>query len=250
MEKIPVGLAIALVYGEFMKNCTDTLKKISDIGYKGIEPTAESPIPLNEYVKVLKDLDLAVTSTHVVLSEIEDDFNRVLEFNQAVGCKNIVVPCLDEEKPDEEYFHKFAYRLDKAGEKCRENGIKLCFHNHHIEFEKYNGKYGWDIIFDETSEKNVYAELDTCWATYAGVDAAEYVKKYRSRLPLIHFKDLDSVERDVIEIGRGVVDFKAVMNAVDPEVLEWILVEQDSSKLPPFESLKVSFDNLKKIGIA
>lgn len=252
MRKIPVGLALSLLFDDFNGNCIETLRKISQTGYQGIESMAASPIPISEFVKVLHEFDLAVTSTHVWLREIENDFSRILEFNQAVKCKYFVVPWLVEMKdPDEDHFLKMAERLNKAGKKCKEHGMQLCLHNHGIEFRKFQGRYALDIIYEHTESGNLQAELDTYWVKFGGADPVEYVRKYRDRLPLIHFKDMDAGEgREIIEIGKGILDFNAILEAGNQEFLEWILVEQDSSKLPPFESIKTSFDNLRKMGIA
>jgi sugar phosphate isomerase/epimerase len=51
------------------------------------------------------------------------------------------------------------------------------------------------------------------------------------------------------EVGTGLVDFKSVLLAAQKAGVEWGSVEQDQLRdLPPMESIKVSIQNLKKLG--
>jgi len=51
------------------------------------------------------------------------------------------------------------------------------------------------------------------------------------------------------EVGTGVVNFKSVLEAAEKAGVEWGSVEQDQLRdLPPIESIKVSIQNLKKLG--
>ncbi|MFR7549304.1 MAG: hypothetical protein ACLUV8_05845 [Clostridium sp.] len=35
-------------------------------------------------------------------------------------------------------------------EDLKENGLKLYYHNHHFEFEKYHGKTGFELLVENT----------------------------------------------------------------------------------------------------
>lgn len=251
MKKIPVGLAVGVVWKEFNNSCIDTLRKISEIGYKGIEPTGVSPIPVNDFAKAIKEFDLKVTSTHILLDELEKNINRYIEFNKSVNCTNIVCPWLPEQlRRNESDYLNVATRFNEVGARCKEEGIQFSYHHHNFEFIRYNGRYALDLLLKETDPELVCLELDTYWVKYSGEYPEDFVRRYKNRIHLLHLKDMaDGIEKSFTEIGNGVMDFNTIVNETDEGIIKWLLVEQDETKLPPFESIKISFENLKRIGL-
>lgn len=60
------------------------------------------------------------------------------------------------------------------------------------------------MLYKETDPEFVKAEIDTYWVKYAGLDSAEYIRKYAGRCPLVYLKDMkDNESRDFAEIGSG-----------------------------------------------
>jgi sugar phosphate isomerase/epimerase len=51
-------------------------------------------------------------------------------------------------------------------------------------------------------------------------------------------------------VGQGIIDYKSVFNIAADNGVEYYIVEQDSCERPPLESIKMSIDYLKSIGIA
>ena len=155
----------------------------------------------------------------------------------------------------------------------KEEGIDLYYHNHHVEFARYNGKYLLDIIKDNT--KNLGFELDIHWIHRGGENPVEFIKKYAGRIRLLHLKDyrigemkmpeggIDFTNRESImkfmggfnnvvqfaEVGEGTLPVAACIEAGLAGGSEYFLVEQDDTYgRDPFESLKISHDNLVKLG--
>ena len=56
--------------------------------------------------------------------------------------------------------------------------------------------------------------------------------------------------RSMAEIGYGIINFHAIFKAAEATSVEWYIVEQDTCARPTLESAKMSFDSLKKWGIA
>ena len=152
-------------------------------------------------------------------------------------------------------------------------GEYLNYHNHHVEFARYNGKYLLDIIKDNT--KNLGFELDIHWIHRGGENPVEFIKKYAGRIRLLHLKDyrigemkmpeggIDFTNRESImkfmggfnnvvqfaEVGEGTLPVAACIEAGLAGGSEYFLVEQDDTYgRDPFESLKISHDNLVKLG--
>jgi sugar phosphate isomerase/epimerase len=51
------------------------------------------------------------------------------------------------------------------------------------------------------------------------------------------------------EVGEGNLNWPAILQACREAGVEWYAVEQDECQRDPFESLKISYDNLKAMGL-
>ena len=143
-------------------------------------------------------------------------------------------------------FKEFGEKLTAIGAKCKEAGLQLCYHNHSFEFEQVDGKYGLDILFDAADPELVQAEVDVYWVQHAGEDPAELIRRYLNRCPLLHMKDIaDDEEKSFAEVGEGILDFEAIIEASNVGGTQWYIVEQDRCKNPPLESIATSLKNLR-----
>lgn len=94
-------------------------------------------------------------------------------------------------------------------------------------------------------------ELDTYWVKHGGEEPVDYIRKYKGRVPLLHLKDMaDDADRSFAEIGEGILDIPAICAAAEDAGTQWLIVEQDVCKKSPIESVKLSLENLKKMGMA
>ena len=70
------------------------------------------------------------------------------------------------------------------------------------------------------------------------------------RTPLIHLKDMAAgPEQRFAPVGTGILDFKSILAASEQAGAKWGVVEQDQCyDTPPIEAMRISFENLKKLG--
>ena len=95
-------------------------------------------------------------------------------------------------------------------------------------------------------------EIDTGWLAYMGIDPAEFIRERIDRILCIHMKDICSdyktKDRETISVacGQGIVDFKAIIDAVPAEKRDQILfmLDQDSSQGDIMEDLLESLKYL------
>ncbi|MCC6485723.1 MAG: sugar phosphate isomerase/epimerase [Armatimonadetes bacterium] len=252
MVKIPIGLQMFTLRDEAGKDFAGTLKAVSEIGYDGVELAGDGGLSAKELKKLLDDLGLACAGAHEGLEKLETSLNAVVDFHKELNSKFIAIPFLGEERrKGAEGWKKTAGIMTEIGHKLREEGLQLCYHNHAFEFEKFDGQYALDILYENTDAEAVQAELDTYWVKYGGEDPIEYIEKLEHRVPLIHLKDMAATEdRTFAEVGEGTLDIQGIFNAAEKAHARWMIVEQDSCKRPPLESVKISLDNLKKMGLA
>ncbi len=123
--------------------------------------------------------------------------------------------------------------------------MTLCYHHHGHEFDRVDGEYIFDVIMDHSDPDHLAAEIDTYWAQYGGVDPVALIERYAGRCPLLHIKDMaDDAPRSFAEVGRGVLDWNAILEAARKVSVKWCVVEQDESKHGSLESALMSAEYL------
>jgi len=84
------------------------------------------------------------------------------------------------------------------------------------------------------------------------VDPAAYVARIADRLHLLHLKDMAAgPDRTFAPVGTGVLDFPAILAAAAKTNVQWAAVEEDdASGRDPLDDVRISFENLRKMGAA
>ena len=247
MKKIPVGLQMYTLRELCAKDFIGTLQKVAEIGYAGVELAGTYSVAPKEVRKILEDLGLKLAGNHMG----ERDLKKLVKFHKELGCNAVWGPCLPEGKlpTDEAGCRAMVEYANSVGAELRKNGIQLYYHNHSQEFNKIGGRYIMDWLLEDTDPRNVMAEIDVMWAQHASVDPAAYIRRYPGRVPLVHIKDMDK-SHFFTEVGRGIIDFDSIFKACQEVGTEWYIVEQDTCKRPPLESVKISFEYFKSKGMA
>mgnify|MGYP000188548592 FL=1 len=246
---IPVALQLYTVRDETAKDFVGTLRKVAEIGYAGVEFAGTGGLSASELKKILDDLGLKPAGSHVGIDQLKNNLEAVIDYNLELGNKYVVCPAIPEEmRRDAEAWRETARLLSEIGAKCAEKGLVLCYHNHAFEFQKFDGVYGYDILFESSDPRYLKAEIDVFWVKFGGEDPAEYIRRYSDRCVLVHLKDMGEDGRTFKEVGEGIIDFKPIFEACEAGRVEWYIVEQDVCQRPSLESARISFENLKRWG--
>ena len=101
--------------------------------------------------------------------------------------------------------------------------------------------------------ENLYAEIDVHWVTRGGGSPVRWIYKVAGRMPVVHFKDLVIVDDKPVfcEIGEGNLDWPGIIKACEDINVRWYSIEQDTpfGDRDIFDSIAISFNNLKAMGI-
>lgn len=247
MNSRPIALQMYSLREESEKDFLGTLTKVSEMGYDGIEFAGYGGLPAEELRKVLDGLGLKAASSHIPLAALEQELEEIMDYQHALGSKNIVCPYLPPERRTDEDYYKLIPILNKIGEKCFREGINFSYHNHDFELVQLdNGKTALELLLEETNPLWVQTEFDVYWLTKAGEDPVKWIERYHNRTPLIHLKDMTTDgEKFFAELGTGGVKIDGVLQQGSKSNLEWWVIEQDQSRRTPLESVKISLDYLK-----
>lgn len=245
---IPIAVQMYTLRDEMAKDFKGTLEKVAEIGYKGVEFAGYGNLSAAQMKTELDRLGLAAAGSHVGLDLLKEKLEETLEYNLEIGNKYIICPWAKGESKQD--YLDLALFLNRTGEKCKAKGLELGYHNHAHEFQVFDGEYALDMIFKNTDPELVKMELDTYWVQYAGIEPVGYLKKYAGRCPLVHQKDMEAGEgKGFTEVGNGIMDIKALHKAAVEIGAQWFIVEQDKCNRPQLESVTISFNNLKQMGL-
>ncbi len=253
MPRLPIALQMYTLRDAVAEDFPGTLARVADIGYTHVELAGYGGFTARDLKQGLTNLGLKVAGSHVGLNVLEGDLSRVIDYNREIGNRYIVCPSLPaERRQNADGYRQIADALNRAGATLKEAGLQLAYHNHAFEFERMEGgAYAYDILLGAADPDLVKIELDTYWVKKGGEEPAEYMRKYAGRIPLIHLKDMTPGDNPTFaEVGEGTMDLAAIFEATEAAGGEYYIVEQDVCQRPPLESVRISYENLQKMGIA
>lgn len=237
---------------DYLKTPADiaaSLKKVSDIGYQAVQLSGMGPIDESELVRILDGEGLVCCATHEDAQTLLDDPKAIIDRLNKLNCIYTAYPYPGGvELNSLADVRSFAARLDASGKILAEADITLAYHNHHIEFRRFDGELMLDVIYSHTDPRYLQGEPDTYWIQYGGGDPAAWCSKLSGRLPLLHMKDyavMPDLTVTYAEIGSGNLNWPEIVHAAQGSGCQWYIVEQDECRRDPFESLKISFDYIR-----
>ncbi|MCS7308850.1 MAG: sugar phosphate isomerase/epimerase [Armatimonadetes bacterium] len=249
MAKFGIALQTYTVREEMARDFKGTLQKIAEMGYPAVQLSDTGGMSIEEARNFLESLGLTVFGGHFGLEQLEKNLDSVLQLARGLDMEYIVVPWLAEElRRDADGWKGVAQRMNAIGQKVVDAGFVFGYHNHSFEFQRFDGKYGLDILMENTDPQLVQLELDTYWVKHGGEDPAEYIRKYAGRVPLLHLKDM-AQDGSFAEVGYGILDWDSIFRAAEEAGVKWAAVEQDTCQRPPLESARLSLEFLKSKGL-
>ncbi|MDR9458319.1 MAG: sugar phosphate isomerase/epimerase [Salegentibacter sp.] len=237
------------------KDLENIISKISQLGIKEIETYGYSREDLfwgheaREFKHMLSDYGLNSPSGHysggdyLTGEKNVSDFKYILDAANDMDQKYVIIPSIPGSlQKSTDGFKQSAEKLSQIGEMCRNQELKLAYHNHAFEFKDFNGKNGMEIFLTEIDKDLIDFELDIYWVVRAGIDPISLFKKYPGRFKLWHIKDMMKIDESLnTEIGAGSIDYKEIMAYTQTSGLEHLIIEQENFEMDPFKSLSKSY---------
>lgn len=260
----------------------ETLRKVSGLGYNAVEI---SQIPMDagnvsELDRAQTELGMDVASLSVMMEKpvgrpgesLKEDFDKIIDDAKRLDTKLLRIGMMPfSAMKSINAVIEFAKETNGYAERLQEEGINLYYHNHHIEFAKYGGKYLLDIINENSPTMGL--ELDVHWVQRGGLDPVRTLDKYAGRTSMVHLKDYRiammpedafkmmesgdmagfmSAFRNIVqfaEVGEGNLDFPSIIEHSLAAGAQYLLVEQDELYgRTVWEALETSQRNLVAMG--
>lgn len=165
-------------------------------------PLDSTPEKIGEVIGEYKAAGIDVYGVGVIYMKSKVQVDQAFSYARNAGVSLIVgVPEYD--------------LLDYTEQKVKEYSIRVAIHNHGPQDKLYPGpREVYERI--RNRDKRLGICLDIGHSLRAGEDPAAAVLKYHERLYDMHIKDVTKAENDgqAIQIGRGVLDFQALVKAL------------------------------------
>ena len=220
--------------------------RIREIGYEAVQISGVAA-PLEAVRKAADNNGLVICAAHSDTPDLMGNRNKVADQLAILGCRHTAFSCIsDWQVIDRDAVLEFAGEMEAAAQDLNAKGITFSYHNHNMEFGKFNGEFILDLIY--ANAPHLKAEIDTYWVQMGGCDPAEWITKYAGRQILFHLKDFQPLPftATTAPVGTGNLKWNEIIPAAEKAGAEWFIVEQDHCSKDPFESLKDSFDYLVK----
>lgn len=240
-------------YCKTIEDFETTCKKLDEIGYKMLQISAVGPTDGAQLKAAADKYNLETTVTHCSADKYVNDLNGIIKYHNDLGCKIAGLGCMpDIANFSEEKLYDFIKTYNVISKTLKDNGITFAYHNHSVEFRKIKGKYVIDILLENTDADSFKLIFDTYWASYAGVNPADFIKNHKGRIICTHFKDLAVTNvKDIImaPVGEGNLDWDKIIDACNESEIKYAYVEQDNCNgEDPFDCMKRSYEFLTKKG--
>ena len=246
------------------EQCRETYGKIAAIGYDSVQAGAPRFMTVGETQAMFEECGLANCSGNADYEKLIKGGDAITEaVSQARMFKTpyVGIGTIPEKyRYNRDAMKQYAHSLNGIASELKKEGCFLLYHHHTLEFYSFGGGVnGMDILADETDPEGVLFTLDTHWLAASGTDSVYWIRKLKGRVPIIHFKDygisstsdamIEGVHKTFAEVGEGNIIWPPIVDACRETGVEFVIVEQDTCKGDPFDSLAVSYQNLCKLNI-
>lgn len=262
----------------------ETLRKVSGLGYNAVEI---SQIPMDgnnvaELERAQAELGVNIASLSVMVDKpaggsgesLKHDFEKIIDDARRLDTRLLRIGMMPfTSMRNIQSAVEFAKICNGYAERLQDHGIGLYYHNHHIEFAKFDGRFLLDIINENSPAMGL--EIDVHWVARGGLDPVRTLDKYAGRTAMVHLKDyrigmmpdsafdmLDAGDtegfsrafRNIVqfaEVGEGNLDFPSIVEHSLSAGAQYLLVEQDELYgRTVWEALETSQRNLTAMGFS
>ncbi len=248
-KKIPIATQAWCVRKQMATDIPGTLAAVAQLSYQGIELENAFGKPGSEWRKHLDAAGLKACGFHHSLPELRGDrLKTSIEFNHAIGNRNLIIRSLPEEVyKSKELLAKTAVEVNEIADKLKPAGLRVGYHNHSADFNKFGEEYWWNLFADQTSP-NVILQFDTGNASeMQGVTVIDFLKRNKGRTVLMHVKPFSKKNPDAF-LGDDELDWQQIMTVVESiGGLEWYIIEYERAAFPPLEALKANLERFNKM---
>ena len=268
------GIQLYSVRDYMTKDVPGTLKQLREIGFVEVETAGFGTYSARQFRQYLDDAGLKAPSAHLQFTPIK--FAPAFEDANTLGARFAVSSSLATainppstaglapgQRPKMaplglEGFERLATAMNDLGRKAKAAGLQYAYHNHNYEFERLpDGRFGYDVLVNNTDHNLVKFEVDCGWMCAAGADPIAYMTKYPGRIKMLHVKEFKAMNAPSTslsgptrpqgtDLGQGFIDYKPIFAEGRKAGIEHAFSEQEAPfPVSQMESAKAAYAFLR-----
>ena len=241
--KLPIGFQAWTIREPLVKDFPGTLKMMANLGYETIEMCSPAgyansgfgplvSLKASEMKKIINESGLTCISSHYVMNELRANLDERILFARESGQTQMILSSFGlRSTATLDDWLKAAEELNVIGMKVKKGGLEMGFHNHNNEFQQLDGKLIYEELMKAFDPQYVKMQFQVAVISI-GYKASDYFKKYPGRFISAHFADWSPETKREAPLGKGIVDWKELIAALDTGGVKNIYVEmgQDTFK--------------------
>ena len=245
MKQTRIGVGTFIVRDDAAVDLEKTLRRLAHIGYEGVELLGFFGKTAKEVHYALGKTGIPVFGDHVSLADFLRDSERLIDDHLGIGCGSVTLGICEADiisHPFDQLTEHYAI----SAERCLQHGIVPLYHNH--AFDMHEDEPFAERILDAVTD--LCFEPDLGWMIVAGKDPGTYLKKYQTRIPVVHLKDVSMTEDGFgfRPTGYGVANTPALLPAILACEPDWLMVDHDLAyDRDPYDDLRLSYEYVKEL---
>jgi sugar phosphate isomerase/epimerase len=244
----PVALQLYSVREQMNADLDGALSRLRRIGLRHVETAGTGGLEAGQFNRRLDRADLSVMSAHMALPT-RATLDQTVQELRVLGCRYNVTSTSAERFRTLDGIKEQAAQFEEAAGMLAPHAIRLGLHNHWWEMGIVENRLGIEHFLEMAP--SVLLQLDIYWAANFGrVDVPGFIRAWAGRIPMLHVKDGPLMEgKPHTAVGKGRMNIPACVQAADPRVLEWLVIELDSCETDMLQAVEDSFRYLVDTGL-
>jgi len=222
----PLLLTVAQVQEAFtkMKNLGSSTVQI-----QWIDPS----VPIPEIARILEETGVRSVSVQDFYDTVTANLSYYTDLNTATGGTWLCVSRIPERLKSPQGLDAYVQELRDLQKKLDPVGQKICFHPVTPDYTAVPGMQAVDYLLEAMPELEIC--LDLFHLNRNCNDMPGFIRRYGSRICMVHFKD--SIGDTLVPAGYGEINWTGVVKACEESGVAYGFVEQERWDRDPYDCL-------------
>lgn len=234
---LPIGVQTWEVRHLIPKDFQGTLRMLHGMGFRAIElcsPWGYEHLGfggLRKYSgrqlrRIIHDQGLNCISSHFDVRELEQHQPARLEWAREVGLTQMMVPSLNGPRsPTADQVKRIADSYNQIAARAHRAGIQQGLHNEEwVDGKTQDGRLIYDLLFQYLDPKLVKFQYQIS-SIANGFHVLHYFRRYPGRFISMHLQGWSAKTRQIVPIGQGTLNWRAIFAAARPAGVQNYFVE-------------------------
>ena len=185
---------------------------------------------------------LRSVSVQDFFAAVREDWEYYTELNRLTGGTWLCVSRIPERLKSPDRLDAYIAELRSLQARLAPLGQRLCFHPVSGDFAAIPGRNAVEDLLERMPELEVC--LDLYHLNRNCADMPGFIRRYGSRICMVHFKD--AIGDELVPAGQGDTNWSGVVEACMEAGVPYAFVEQERWNRDPYDCLKEAMDWLDR----